>query len=80
MSPEEKVSQELKSIMSTLNKVITDVAGQQMGVSLIVFNATPGTRLNYISNCDRLEVMQAMKSLLISWHEGLPNVPAHELN
>ena len=50
-----------------------------MGFSLVVFNAEPGSRLNYVSNCDRQEVYSALKSLIAGWEDGMPDIPSHEI-
>lgn len=70
------VSRDLQGIAADLDKAITASAGERMGWSLIVF--TEG-RASYISNCDRPEVVAAMKELLTAWGAGLPDIPAHEI-
>ena len=78
-SPDMKVSQELQKIADELNKRLEDVAGQRMNFSLVVFNSEPGSRMNYVSNCNRDDVANAMQSLLIGWGKGMPDIPAHEV-
>jgi hypothetical protein len=69
----------MQSLADTLNGLLEDIAGKPMGFSLIVFNAEAGSRMNYVSNCDRQEVINAMKSLLAGWEQGMPDIPAHEI-
>lgn len=77
MTPEEKVSTELRDIADELTKRLEEVAGQHMNFSLLVFHTKPGSRMNYISNTKREDVVYAMKSLLKGWEEGMPDIPAH---
>jgi len=78
MTPEEKVSVELRAIADELTKRIEDVAGQHMNFSLLIFHTKPGSRMSYISNTKREDVVAAMKSLLDGWGKGMPDIPAHE--
>ena len=78
-SPENKVSQNLQAIAAEIEDRLQEVAGQRMLFSLVVFNTTPGTRMNYISNGDRDDVATALRNLLESWDQGMPDVPAHKV-
>lgn len=51
-----------------------------IGFSLIVFQTADNSRSSYISNCNREDVTGAMKELLDRWEEGMPDIPAHEVN
>jgi hypothetical protein len=73
------VSLGMQELAKNIDAILEEITGQKMGFSLVVFNAVPGSRMNYISNCNRHEVMQAMKSLIHGWENGLPDVPAHEV-
>ncbi|GAB5451855.1 MAG: hypothetical protein Hals2KO_21830 [Halioglobus sp.] len=80
VAPEDRaVSESMQALADALHGLLEEIAGKPMGFSLIVFNAEPGSRLNYVSNCDRQEVMNAMKSLLAGWEGGMPDIPAHEI-
>ena len=80
LAPEDRaVSESMQSLADTLNGLLEDIAGKPMGFSLIVFNAEAGSRMNYVSNCDRQEVINAMKSLLAGWEQGMLDIPAHEI-
>jgi len=72
------VSESLQQIALALQEMINDAAGKPMGFCLQVFNAQPGSRMNYVSNCKREEVAATMKELLVAWEEGMPDVPAHD--
>lgn len=74
------VSESMQALAGSLDSLLRDIAGQRMGFSLIVFNAEENSRMNYVSNCDRAEVEAALKSLLAGWEQGMPDVPAHEVN
>jgi hypothetical protein len=76
---EKAVSEAMQDLMTELNEKITKIAGQEMGISLCVFNAVPGGRINYVSNCDRTEVKNAWQSMIKGWDEGMPDVPAHKV-
>lgn len=60
--------------------MVEEIAGQPMAITMIVFNAEPGSRLNYISTCEREKAIEVYKALLEGWGEGMPDVPAHEVN
>jgi len=74
-----KVSKNLKRIFTELEREVERVAGQKMGMSLVICNSEAGSRLNYISNVDRPAVIQVYQTLLDGWNEGMPDVPAHEV-
>ncbi|HEC12292.1 MAG TPA: hypothetical protein ENI80_03440 [Acidiferrobacteraceae bacterium] len=77
-SPDRQVSEQLRSIADQLEKQLEDVAGQRIGFSLMVFTAEPGARMNYVSNCDRADIVKVLKSLLHSWEQGMPDIEAHK--
>lgn len=74
------VSDALRQISDELSAKLEEIAGQRMHFSLIVFQSEPGSRLNYVSNCQRDYVVGAMQALLQGWRAGMPDVPAHEVN
>ena len=78
-TPDRKVSEQLRQIADELDKRLEDVAGQRMSFSLIVINAEPGSRMNYVANCNRDDVANALSSLLAGWGKGMPDIPAHEI-
>lgn len=79
-TPENRVSRELQNILGKLNKEIEEIAGEPMGISLVIFNTRPGARLNYISTCDRKDVIIAWKELIDAWeNKDMPDIPAHEI-
>lgn len=80
ISPEDRaVSEAMQALAGSLSSLLEEIAGKPMGFSLIVFNAEAGSRMNYVSNYDRQEVINAMKSLLAGWDAGMPDVPTHEI-
>lgn len=78
-APDRKISEQLKSIADKLDKQLETIAGQRMSFSLVVFNAEAESRMNYIANCNRQDVANAMKSLLHGWEQGMPDIKAHEM-
>ncbi len=80
MSSEQRVSKKLPSLIRMIDKIVRNIAGQRMGISLVIFNTTPGGRVNYISNCHRDEVKEAFKELIEAWDADMPDVPAHEVD
>jgi len=75
---ETEVSRKLKDIFNRLIQDIEDAGGKGLGVSLCIFNAAPGGKINYISNCDRKDVAGAWASMMQGWNEGMPDIPAHK--
>jgi len=74
-SPDLKISKELVSIANQLDDKLREVAGERMGFSLVVFQSELGSRMNYMSNCERGNVRHALTSLLKGWDEGMPDIP-----
>lgn len=79
-APDKKVSESLQEIANEIMARLEQVAGQKMQFSLVVFNAEAGSRLNYVSNCDRKDVAAAWLALVEGWHLGMPDIPAHKIN
>lgn len=73
-----KISENLQLIFDGVDDCLRDIAGDNIGISLVVFNKEPGARLNYISNCERKYVLAVFKSLVKGWEKGMPDIPAHE--
>lgn len=73
-----KVSENLRDIFQKLEEEVNKVAGQPMAISLCIFQTKEGSRMSYISNCNRIEVASAWKSLVNGWGKGMPDIPAHE--
>lgn len=79
-SADRRISEELSAIADRLNKKLEEIAGQPMSFSLCVFNAEPGSRINYISNCKRDDVANAWLSMIDGWEAGMPDIPAHRID
>lgn len=71
-----KTSLALKDLGAAISESLEGVAGQRLGFALVVFT---GYRAQYISNCDRAEVVKALQGLLDYWKANGPDVPAHEV-
>lgn len=71
-----KVSQRLQTIGKALDEVITEVAGERVAFTLLVF--TEG-RASYLSTASREDSVREIKNLLELWEAGMPDVPAHEV-
>ena len=80
MNPDRKISEEMQNIAKHVDELLTGIAGQRMGFSLVVFNVVENSRMNYVSNCDRKEVQSALTDLLEGWKKGMPDIPAHEID
>jgi len=76
---EYKVSLELKEIAKKLEAQLRKITGQTMLFSLIIFNTEEGSRMSYVSNASREDVIDAMKSLIEGWENGMPDIPAHKI-
>lgn len=77
--PDRRISQQLRQIADELDKRLEETAGEHKLFSLVVFQSEPGSRMNYISNARREDVIHAMQSLLQGWNAGMPDIPAHEI-
>ena len=76
---EVKLSKELQDIAKKLEVTLEKRAGKKMLFSLLIFNEEEGSSMQYISNTDRESIIDALKSLLIGWDEGVADIPAHEV-
>lgn len=73
------ISRNLQRIFSDLGDELSDLThGKHIGLSLVIFNHEENSRLNYISNIERTEVIKVWETLLDGWSKGMPDVPAHE--
>jgi hypothetical protein len=77
---EKVLSMELQSLAKKLTVMLEKRAGKPMLFSLVIFNEEPGSRMQYVSNTERECVTNALKSLLIAWGQGMPDIPAHKVN
>jgi len=73
------VSEAMQQLADELSERLEQIAGQKMMFSLCVFNSAPGSRINYVSNCDRSDVANCWKSMLHGWEQGMPDIPAHKV-
>jgi len=80
MSSDAKLSRELREVAKKVQKILDKHTEKRMAFSLLIFNDVPGSRMQYISNVEREDVIDAMRSLLKAWEEGMPDVPAHKIN
>ena len=71
------ISKALKPLASGIDESITDLVGHHVGFCLVVF--TDG-RAQYVSNCDRKEVADALRELPTGWEQGMPDIKAHEVS
>lgn len=69
----EPIEEEYQDVMTALAKTINDwlnkSSGQDTGFVLLTFNFDQQCRINYISNCNREDVLVAMKEF-IAHNEG----------
>lgn len=76
-SPMILISKEFQSIAAELEKRFEEVAGERVSFSLFCWHET---RANYVSNCDRAEIIVALKEIIKGWEEGMPDIPGHEIH
>lgn len=80
-TPEQKmraVSESLPGLAKIIDAYLSDVAGERVTYSLIVFT---NPRFSYISNSgDRAEIAGALQALIDGWKKGMPDIPAHKVN
>jgi hypothetical protein len=75
------VSKQLQTLAKRISRDLQKVSGRDdIGFALVVFQTTDDSRCSYISNCERKAVADALKALLEHWSQGMPDVPAHEIN
>ena len=78
-TPEEKISIVMQELAAAIDESIQRLVGDKMAFSFVVFPLTEKGRVNYIANCDREYVQDALKQLLNHWNNGRPDVPAHKV-
>ena len=75
-----KISKKLQKFAKNLEPQIEEMAGKPVGFALLIFSPVAGERMSYISNCNRKQMQQALKSLLAGWEAAMPDIPAHKIN
>lgn len=70
---EQPIEPTLHELMNDIGKIIgralRNHAGEKYGFALLMFGLEEGGRMNYISNCDRGDMLVAMKEF-IARNEG----------
>ena len=74
MSQSLRVSLALQEIASTLNTVLTDVAGEEVAFVLVV---QADKVAQYVSNTKRQDGQELLESLLARWKANRADIPAH---
>lgn len=74
------LSKDLKDIAKRLDALLAKSAGERMGFALVVFPFGRLGRGSYVSNCERDKMVEELETLLQRWKDGMPDVPAHEVN
>ena len=77
-NPDIAVSRDLQKLAEMIDKRLYRVAGERVGFCLVTFPLVEDSRASYISNCDRVQVIDALEELLERWAQGMPDVPAHD--
>jgi hypothetical protein len=70
---------QLRNVAKFLDIKLSEIAGRKMLFSLLIFNTESGSRMSYISNTNRDDVIAAMKALIDGWENGMPDIPAHKI-
>lgn len=71
-----RVSQDLQAIARELDQRLAQTAGQRVRFSLFVW--TEG-RASYISTAHRDDVIAVLEGMIARWKDGMPDIPAHEV-
>lgn len=63
----------MQGLARTVDALITGATDQRLGFALLVFDldGTEGSRTNYVGNCDRKDMLAALKEVVARW-EGQP--------
>lgn len=63
----------MQSLARTVDALLTSASGQRLGFALLVFDldGQEGSRTNYVGNCDRKDMLAALKEVVARW-EGQP--------
>lgn len=72
------ISQAMPGLAKALDESIENLSGEQRGFLLVVFNSESDGHMNYVSNCNRNQVMNALKSLITKWEAGELDTPIHK--
>lgn len=72
-----RVSRRGQKIATRVERLVNDAAGERVAFSLFVW--TEG-RCTYLSNSpDRAEIKTVLKAIIDGWDDGMPDIPAHEI-
>lgn len=74
-----RLSRGLQQIARDLDRALARTAGGTVLFSLIVWSNKPGGRMQYVSNTARPDTIKALEEMIARWKEGMPDVPAHEV-
>lgn len=74
MSQSMRVSLAMQEIASTLNTILTDVAGEEVAFVLVV---QADKVAQYVSNAKRQDGQELLESLLARWKANRADIPAH---
>ena len=74
-----RASEALQQVAEVVDRMLTDAAGEKIGFSLFIFPVQSHSRASYIGNCDRKEIADAVQKCLDHWRDGMPDIPAHEV-
>jgi hypothetical protein len=69
-----RVSLALQSIADSLNKLLTEAAGEEIAFVLVV---QADKVAQYVSNTKREDGTELIESLLARWKAGRADIPAH---
>ena len=76
-----KISKALSTIAKQIEMFFYSIVEVKVGFSLIVFPLDEeGSTVEYISNCQRKDVITAYKTLLEHWDNAGLDVPSHKKN
>lgn len=78
MSAEGNVSRNLRTVAKALDNTLADIGGERMGFCLLVFPLERVGGAQYVSNCNRMDMVTQIRELVRQWDAGLGDMPLHE--
>lgn len=79
MSADERVSKALQGLAHELNEGLKEIAGEKMAFVLLVAPFDRDGRVSYIANIERMDALELLEGTSKHWRNGLPDIPAHEI-
>jgi hypothetical protein len=72
------ISRHLQDIAGDFDSMLQDLTGERTGFAVLIFPLERAGDIQYISNAERVDMINALKSLLTYWKRGAADIPYHE--